>query len=108
MRMVTVSKNYGTPRQTIDFQPINKYCERETHHTPRPFDVVSNIPLKSYKTVLDAYNGYHQVPLHEESSKLTIFTAEFGRFQYLRVPQGHLASDDVYTRRYDDIISDVP
>ena len=108
MRMVTVSKKDGTPRRTIDFQPINKYCERETHHTPRPFDVVSNIPPKSYKTVLDAYNGYHQVPLDEESSKLTTFITEFGRFQYLRAPQGHLASGDAYTRRYDDIISDVP
>ena len=108
MRMVTVSKKDGTPRRTIDFQPINKYCERETHHTPRPFDVVSNIPPTSYKTVLDAYNGYHQVPLDEESSKLTTFITEFGRFQYLRAPQGHLASGDAYTRHYNDIISDVP
>ena len=67
----------GTPRRTIDFQHIYKYCERETHHTPRPFDAVSNIPPKSYKTVLDAYNGYHQVPLDEESSKLTTFITEF-------------------------------
>ena len=107
MRMVTVSKKDGTPRQTIDFQPINKYCERETHHTPRPFDCVSNIPPKSYKTVLDAYNGYHQVPLDEESSKLITFITEFGRFQYLRAPRGHLAFSDAYTRRSDDIISDV-
>ena len=67
-----------------------------------------NIPPKSYKTVLDAYNGYHQVPLDEASSKLTTILTEFGRFQYLRAPQGHLASGDAYTRRYDDIISDVP
>ena len=58
--------------------------------------------------MLDAYNGYHQVPLDEEGPKLTTFITEFGRFQYLRVPQGHLASGDAYTRRYDDIISDVP
>ena len=59
--------------------------------------------------MLDAYNdGYHQVPLDEESSKLTTFITEFGRFQYLRAPQGHLASGDAYTRHYDDIISDVP
>ena len=108
MRMVTVSKKDGTQRRTIDFQPINKCCERETHHTLRPFDVVGDIPPKSYKTVLYAYNGYHQVPLDEESSKLTTFIAEFERFQYLRAPQGHLASSDAYTRPYDNIISDVP
>ena len=69
MRMVTVAKKDGKPRRT----PLNKYCKREIHHTPTPIDVVSNIPSKSYKTVLDAYNGYHQVPLTEDSVKLTSF-----------------------------------
>ena len=108
MNMVTVAKKDGSPRRTIDFQPINKYCLRETHHTPCPFDIVSNIPSYSYKTVLDAFNGYHQVPLDESSIKLTTFITEFGRYQYLRAPQGHTASGDAYTRRYDDIIKDVP
>ena len=65
-----------------------------------------NIP--SHKTVLDAYNGYHQVPLDKESVKLKTFITEYGRHQYLRVPQGHTSSGDAYTRRYDDIIADVP
>ena len=74
----------------------------------RPFDVVSNIPSHTYKTVLDAFNGHHQVPLDKESVKLTTFIIEFGRYQYLRVPQGHTLLDDAYTRRYDDIIADIP
>ena len=108
MRMITVPKKDGSPRRTIDFQPINKHCQRETHHTPNPYDVVSNIPQKSYKTALDAYNGYHQVPLDDESINLTTFITEYGRYQYLRSPQGHISSGDAYTRRYDDIIADVP
>ena len=108
MKMVTVPKKDGSPRRTIDFQPINKFCKREVHHTPCPFDIVSNLPPKCYKTVLDAYNGYHQVPLDEESIKLTTFITEYGRYQYLRAPQGHIASGDAYTRRYDDIIQNVP
>lgn len=108
MRMITVPKKDGSPRRTIDFQPINKHCQRETHHTPNPYDVVSNIPQKSYKTALDAYNGYHQVPLVDESINLTTFITEYGRYQYLRSPQGHISSGDAYTRRYDDIIADVP
>ena len=107
MRMVTGAKKDGTPRRTIDFQPINKYCLRQPHHTPTPFEAVSNIPPTTYKTVLDAYNGYHQVSLDEESIKLTTFIIEFGRYQYLHAPQGDVASGDAYTRRYDDIIADV-
>ena len=58
--------------------------------------------------MLDAYNGYHQVPMDKESIKLKTFIIEFGRYQYLRVPQGHISLGDTYTRRYDDIIADVP
>ena len=47
MRMITVAKKDSSPSRTIDFQPINKYCEREPHHTQRPFDIVSNIPPKT-------------------------------------------------------------
>ena len=107
MRMVTVPKSNGTPRRTIDFQPINKHCLREAHVTSTPFNAVNATPKKMYKTVLDAYNGYHQVALDKDSVKLTTFITEFGRYQYLRAPQGHIASGDGYIRRFDDIISGV-
>ena len=107
MRMVVVTKADGSPRRTIDFQPINKDCIREAHFTPTPFQAVSSIPKEVYKTVLDAFSGYHQVALDSESVKLTTFITEFGRYQYLRAPQGHMASGDGYVRRFDDIISDV-
>ena len=107
-RMVTVPKKSGKPRRTVDFQPGNKACLRETHHTPTPFDMVSNVPPRSFKTVLDAFNGYHQVALDEESQKLTTFITEYGRYQYLRTPQGHCSAGDAYTKRYDDIVAGVP
>ena len=60
------------------------------------------------KTVLDAVDGYHSVSLDEESQPYTTFITEWGRYQYLRMPQGYLASGDAYTRRYDEIIKDIP
>ena len=108
LQMVVVPKDDGSPRIVINFNPINKYCKTETHHTPSPFNVVSNIPLHTYKTVIDAHNGYHQVPLDEDSIEYTTFLTPFGRYQFLRTPQGHMSSGDAYTRRYDDIIANVP
>ena len=69
--------------------------------------MLSSIQNKMYKSVLDAFNGYHQVKLDEDSIKLTNFITEFGRYQYLRAPQGHIASGDGYFRRFDDIISSI-
>ena len=107
-QMVPIIKKNNEPRKTIDYRHLNEQCERIPHHTPKPFDIVSNIPSKTYKTVMDAYNGYNQIALDEESIELTTFICEQGRFQSLRAPQGFSGSGDMYTRRYDDIIADVP
>ena len=107
-RMVTIAKRSGKPRRTIDFQGLNKQCLRETHHTPSPFNLAQSIPSGTYKTVLDAWNGYHAIALDEASKDLTQFVTEFGRYRYCRAPQGYLAAGDAYTRRYDEVTRDVP
>ena len=71
-------------------------------------DIVSSIPHYTYKTVADAFHGYHQVLLDEESSKVTTFITEEGRYRYLRSPQGLCSAGDVYTRRYGEILMDIP
>ena len=107
MRMITVPKSDGSLRRTIDFSPINKFCAREAHYTPTPFNAVNNLPAKVFKTTFDAYNGYHQVELDKDSVKYTTFITEHGRYQYLRTPQGHISSGDAYVRRFDEIIEEV-
>ena len=107
-RMVVVSKKSGQPRRTVDYQRLNASCLRETHHTAAPFDMISGVPLHSFKTVADAYWGFHQVELDEESRKLTTFITPWGRFQYRRTPMGHCSASDAYTRRFDDAIQDIP
>ncbi len=91
----------------MDFQELNKNIKRETHHSPRPFDAICGIPSHSYKTVLDAKDGYFQIKLDEESSKLTTFITTQGRFRFLRAPQGLKSSGDAYTRRFDEVLVEV-
>lgn len=107
-RMVVVAKKSGKPRRTVDFQKLNACCQRETHHTPAPFDMASGIPAHTYKTVADAHWGFHQVELDEKSRRLTTFITPWGRYQYCRTPMGHCAAGDAYTRRFDDAIIDLP
>ena len=56
--MIIVPKD-TTPHCTIDLQPLNTQYLCETHHSPSPFQLVSQIPTNTYKTVLDAVGGYH-------------------------------------------------
>ena len=64
------------------------------------------IPRNTYKTVTDAWNGYHSVPLREEDRHLTTFLTPFGKYRYRRAPQGFVSSGDGYNRRFAAIISD--
>ena len=74
-RMVVTAKKDGTPRRTVDLQKVNAASMRETHHTPSPFNKVNTIPPNTRKTVLDAWNGYHSLPLSPEARDATTLWA---------------------------------
>lgn len=107
-RMVVCAKKNGKPRRTVDFQALNAHAVRETHHTPSPFHQARSVPKGMKKTVLDAWNGYHSVPIREEDRHLTTFITPWGRYRYKTTPQGYIASGDGYTRRYDSLVTDIP
>jgi len=107
-RMVVCPKKNGQPRRTVDFQALNAHATRETHHTPSPFHQARSVPNGKKKTVFDAWNGYHSVPICREDRHLTTFITPWGRYRYKTAPQGYIASGDGYTRRYDEIVSDIP
>ena len=46
------------------------------------------------------------MPLRPEDKNLTSFITPFGRWRYLRAPQGFLSSGDGYNRRFDAILLD--
>ena len=59
--------------------------------------------------MFDCWNGYHSIHLHEDDHRhLTTFISPWGRYRYKVAPQGYIASGDGYTRRFDEIVSDVP
>ena len=106
-RIVVTRKHDGSPRRTVDLSPLNKYCKRETFAMESPFHLARRIPMDTWKTVTDAWNGYHSVPLRESDRPLTTFITPFGRWRYTRAPQGFLSSGDGYNRRFDAVLSNV-
>ena len=101
--MHIAAKKNGSPRRTVDFQGLNKACQRQTHAVKASFHQCSAVPPVTFKTTLDAWNGYHSVPLAEEDRPKTTFLTPWGRYWYCNLPQGHLAAGDAYTARYDSI-----
>ena len=106
--MVITPKADGTPRRTVDLQPLNRHSVRETHHTVPPVKQARAIPPGTFKTVTDAWNGFHSIEILAADRHKTTFLTEQGRYRYRRAPMGFLASQDAYSERYDRIIADVP
>ena len=108
-RMVLREKNDGSPRRTIDLSPLNNYCKRETHSIESPIVVARRVPANTWKTVTDASNGYHSIPLRKSDRHLTTFaTRNHGRWRYRRAVQGYVSSGDGLNRRFDAILADFP
>ena len=105
-RMVVTRKHDGTPQRTVDLSPLNKFCKRETHNSESLFHLARRIPRDTWKTLTDAWNGFHSVPLRDCDRPLTTFITPFGRWHYTRAPQGFLSSGDGYNRWFDAILAE--
>ena len=77
-RMVIVPKPTppGEPpkiRRTIDYKWLNAHISPSTWHNSPPLQQAEGVDKDGYKTVLDARDGFHSIPLAEESRKWTQF-----------------------------------
>lgn len=105
--VVVPKKGSSEVRMTVDFTKLNQQVARPAHPMRAPRDVVSNIGKARYFTALDARHGYWQVPLDTESQPLTTFITQWGRYQYLRNPQGLISAGDVFNQRTDAAFADI-
>ena len=64
--MVICPKTNGDPRRTVDLQALNDVSVRQTHTAESPFHQALSVPKQTIKTVVDAWQGYHSVPLADE------------------------------------------
>ena len=94
-RMVITAKSNSQPRRTVDYQPLNKYMQRQTFPMETPFQLASRIPPISKKNVVDNWNGFHSVSLHPDDRHYTAFPAPTGRYHYKVAAQGNMVSCDV-------------
>lgn len=56
----------------------------------------------------DAKDGFYQVSLDEDSSKLTTFWTPLGRYRYLRMPFGISLAPEVFESKLQECLADLP
>ena len=103
-----VIKKNGNLRFVVDFTHLNKCVCHPVHTFRSTQEILSGLDPKSKVFPnLAATQGYHQVPLEENSSKLTTFLLPSRRFHFLRAPMGLSCSSDKFCRRSNQVVEGI-
>jgi hypothetical protein len=94
--MVPVVKKNGKLRICVDLKRLNKAVRREHYSLPNLEDVAPKLAGSTVFSTLDAASGFWQIPLEENSQKLTTFITPFGRFAFQRIPFGITSAPEIF------------
>ena len=86
--IVLVHKKDGKLRFCCDFRAVNAVTQKRVYMLPKVEEVVQSLCGKKYFATLDMVQGYHQIPLHENSRKLLAFSTHRGVYEWNVMPFG--------------------
>ena len=103
--IVIVPKKDGGVRICTDYKKLNTAIKRERYVLPTVEDIPHKLKGSTIFTKLDATSGFWQIPLNDESAKLTTFISPFGRYFYRRLPQGITSAPEIFQRTVEEMIA---
>ena len=86
--VVPVRKKDGTIRLCIDYRKLNHVTKADRSPIPSLNESVYNLHGAKYFTSLDCVQGFHQIPLSEESKEYTAFSTSKSHWQFKRLGFG--------------------
>ena len=95
---VVVKKKSGKWRVYVDFTDLNKACLKDPFPMPQInqlMDVTAGHPRMSF---LDAFQGYHQIPLALGDQEKTAFMTPTGNYHYKVMPFSLKNAGSTYQR----------
>lgn len=102
--IVLVRKKNGELRMCIDYRALNKITVKDRFPLPVIEDCLDYLSNKRYFTTLDLKDGFHQVPIHEESIHLMAFVTPMGQYGYTVMPFGLANAPPVFQRLINKVL----
>ena len=83
-----MKKKTGKWHVCVDFTDLNKACPNDPFPMPRIDQLVDATVGHPQMSFLDAFQGYHQIPLAAEDQEKTVFVTPVGNYHYKVMPFG--------------------
>jgi len=94
--IVLAKKPNGAIRICLDPQHLNKVIQREYFQIPTVEEILKQLAGVKVFSTLDSNQGFHQIKLTNESSKMCTFSTPMGRYRYLRMPFGISPAPEIF------------
>ncbi|XP_073152557.1 uncharacterized protein [Henckelia pumila] len=101
--IVLVPKSSGKWRMCVDFRDLNKACPKDCYPLPKIDQLVDSTAGHELLCFLDAYQGYHQIPLAREDKDKVSFVTSTGTYCYVVMPFGLKNAGATYQRLMDKV-----
>jgi hypothetical protein len=85
---VVIPKANGKLRMCIDYTSLNKACHKDPFPLPRIDQIMDSTSGCDLLCFLDAYLGFHQIPMSREDEENTAFIIVDALFCYVSMPYG--------------------
>ena len=95
---VVMKKKTGKWRVCVDFTNLNKACPKDPFPMPRIDQLVDATVGHPRMSFLDAFQGYHQIPLALDDQEKTTFVTPIGNYHYKVMPFGLKNAGSTYQR----------
>ena len=95
---IVVKKKSGKWQVYVDFTNLNKACPKDPFPMPRIDQLVDATASHPQISFLDAFQGYHQIPLALEDQKKTTFVTPTRNYHYKVMPFGLKNAGSTYQR----------
>lgn len=96
--LIVPKKEKGAWRMCIDYRLVNKKVIADRFPLPRIDDILDSLGQAKFFSILDMFQGFHQIPLDEESKDITSFSTDKGSFRWKVLPFGLSIAPNSFTR----------
>ena len=86
--VVVVPKKGGKWRVCVDYTDLNDACPKDSFPLPHIDQIIDASTWHGMLSFLDAFSGYHQIPMHPPDAEKTYFITPHRLFCYNVMPFG--------------------